>query len=78
MWKDLKVTAIIPCLNEEQGIDEVLRRMPEYIDEVIVVDSSTDRTRRKWRLRTVRMWCRRWCAVTAGPIRKGSRTPRAT
>ncbi|MEZ5393271.1 MAG: glycosyltransferase family 2 protein [Bryobacterales bacterium] len=45
MWKDLKVTAIIPCLNEEQGIDEVLRRMPEYIDEVIVVDNgSTDRT----------------------------------
>jgi glycosyltransferase involved in cell wall biosynthesis len=45
MWKDLRITAIIPCLNEEQGIDEVLRRMPEYIDEVIVVDNgSTDRT----------------------------------
>ena len=45
MWKDLRVTAIIPCLNEEQGIEEVLRRMPSYIDEVIVVDNgSTDRT----------------------------------
>ena len=36
---------IIPCLNEEQGIESVLRRMPEFVDEVIVVDNgSTDRT----------------------------------
>lgn len=36
---------IIPCLNEEQGIEQVLRRMPEFVDEVIVVDNgSTDRT----------------------------------
>lgn len=45
MYKDLRITVIIPCLNEEQGIDEVLRRMPPYIDEKIVVDNgSTDRT----------------------------------
>lgn len=45
MYKDLRITVIIPCLNEEQGIDEVLRRMPAYIDETIVVDNgSTDRT----------------------------------
>jgi len=36
---------IIPCLNEEQGIEQVLRRMPGFVDEVIVVDNgSTDRT----------------------------------
>ncbi len=36
---------IIPCLNEEQGIEKVLRAMPEFVDEVIVVDNnSTDRT----------------------------------
>lgn len=36
---------IIPCLNEEQGIESVLRRMPEFVDETIVVDNgSTDRT----------------------------------
>lgn len=36
---------IIPCLNEEQGIEQVLRRMPAFVDEVIVVDNaSTDRT----------------------------------
>ena len=36
---------IIPCLNEEQGIEKVMRRMPEFVDQVIVVDNgSTDRT----------------------------------
>ena len=45
MYKSLKVTVISPCLNEEQGIDQVLRRMPEFVDEVIVVDNgSTDKT----------------------------------
>ena len=45
MYKDWSITAIIPCLNEEQGVQEVLSRMPEYVDEVIVVDNgSTDRT----------------------------------
>ncbi len=45
MYKSQKITVIIPCLNEEQGIERVLRRMPEYVDQVIVVDNgSTDRT----------------------------------
>ncbi len=45
MYRDLTITVIIPCLNEEQGIDEVLGRMPDYVDEVIVVDNgSTDRS----------------------------------
>lgn len=36
---------IIPCLNEEQGIERVLERIPAFIDQVIVVDNgSTDRT----------------------------------
>lgn len=45
MYKDQKITVVIPCLNEEQGIEQVLRRLPSFVDQVIVVDNgSTDRT----------------------------------
>ena len=45
MYKGQSITVIIPCLNEEQGIEKVLRSMPEFVDEIIVVDNdSTDRT----------------------------------
>jgi glycosyltransferase involved in cell wall biosynthesis len=45
LYKDHKITVIIPCLNEEQGIEQVLNKMPEFVDERIVVDNgSTDRT----------------------------------
>jgi len=45
MYKDRSITVIIPCLNEEQGVESVLRAMPDFVDEVIVVDNnSTDRT----------------------------------
>lgn len=45
MYKGQSITVIIPCLNEEQGIEQVLRRIPEFVDQTIVVDNgSTDRT----------------------------------
>ncbi len=45
MYKGLRITVITPCLNEEQGVEQVLRSLPEFVDEVIVVDNaSTDRT----------------------------------
>src|ERR1022692_1682988 len=45
MYKGDTITVIIPCLNEEQGIERVLRSMPDFVDQVIVVDNaSTDRT----------------------------------
>jgi glycosyltransferase involved in cell wall biosynthesis len=45
VYKSQRITVITPCLNEEQGIEEVLRRMPDFVDQVIVVDNgSTDRT----------------------------------
>jgi dolichol-phosphate hexosyltransferase len=45
VYKQQSITVIIPCLNEEQGIDGVMKRIPEFVDEVIVVDNgSTDRT----------------------------------
>ena len=46
MYNGESITIVIPCLNEEQGVEKVLRAMPEFIDEVIVVDNgSTDSTR---------------------------------
>jgi hypothetical protein len=45
MYKGQSITVITPCLNEEQGIEKILRAMPDFVDEVIVVDNaSTDRT----------------------------------
>ena len=45
MYKGDRITVIIPCLNEEQGIEKVLRAMPDFVDQIIVVDNaSTDRT----------------------------------
>jgi dolichol-phosphate hexosyltransferase len=47
MYRNLEITVVIPCLNEEQGIAKVLSRMPSFVDEVIVVDNnSTDGTAR--------------------------------
>jgi len=45
LYKSQRITVIIPCLNEEQGIEKVLRRLPDFVDQTIVVDNgSTDRT----------------------------------
>ena len=45
MYKGQTITVIIPCLNEEQGIEKVLSRLPDFVDQTIVVDNgSTDRT----------------------------------
>ncbi len=45
MYRNHKITLVIPCLNEEEGIRKVLSRIPEFVDEVIVVDNdSTDGT----------------------------------
>ena len=45
MHRGLTISVVIPCFNEEEGIAHVLRDMPAYVDEVIVVDNnSTDGT----------------------------------
>jgi dolichol-phosphate hexosyltransferase len=45
MYKDVRVTVVIPCLNEEEGIQRVLRDLPSFVDEIVVVDNgSTDST----------------------------------
>ncbi|HEX55506.1 MAG: glycosyltransferase family 2 protein [Candidatus Altiarchaeales archaeon] len=40
-----RISVVIPTLNEEENIARVLREIPKYIDEVIVVDGhSKDKT----------------------------------
>jgi len=46
MYQGNKIVVVIPALNEEASIGNVLDRIPKYIDQVVVVnDGSTDRTR---------------------------------
>jgi glycosyltransferase involved in cell wall biosynthesis len=45
MYKGSRITVVIPCLNEEEGIQQVLTNLPDFVDEAIVVDNnSTDGT----------------------------------
>jgi len=45
MVKGKKISLIIPCRNEEKGITKLVKSMPKWIDEVIVVDNnSSDKT----------------------------------
>jgi len=45
MHKGLTISVVIPCYNEEDGVREVIGRMPKAVDEVVVVDNNcTDRT----------------------------------
>jgi glycosyltransferase involved in cell wall biosynthesis len=47
MYRGLSVSVVIPCFNEEHGIAAVLKSMPDYVDQVVVVDNnSTDETGR--------------------------------
>ncbi len=45
MYREKKISVVIPCFNEEEGIVLVIDSLPESVDEVVVVDNnSTDRT----------------------------------
>jgi glycosyltransferase involved in cell wall biosynthesis len=45
MYKNRKVSLVIPCYNEERGLDKLLSKIPPHVDEVVVIDNnSTDRT----------------------------------
>jgi len=40
-----KITVVIPCRNEEKIIAQTIKNVPDYVDEIIVVDNgSTDNT----------------------------------
>ncbi|MEP7028268.1 MAG: glycosyltransferase family 2 protein [Candidatus Eisenbacteria bacterium] len=45
MHRGLKISVVIPCYNEADGIRSVIESMPDYVDEIVVVDNnSTDQT----------------------------------
>ena len=45
MYRGKRISVVIPCHNEEDGIAAVLDQMPPIVDEVVVVDNcSTDNT----------------------------------
>ncbi len=45
MHANLRLSVVIPCYNEEDGVREVIGRMPSVVDEIVVVDNNcTDRT----------------------------------
>jgi|SRR5688572_11918208 glycosyltransferase involved in cell wall biosynthesis len=45
MYRGLRISVVIPCHNEEEGVRAVMAQMPAIVDEVLVVDNaSTDRT----------------------------------
>ena len=46
MHRKLRLSVVIPCYNEEDGVREVIGRMPPgVVDEIVVVDNNcTDRT----------------------------------
>ena len=40
MIRDQKISVVIPCYNEEDGVRHVLESMPPYVDEAVVVDQQ--------------------------------------
>lgn len=45
MYRELHVAVVIPALNEESSIGQVVDSLPPWVDEVVVCDNgSTDRT----------------------------------
>ena len=45
MYRGQRISVVIPCHNEEEGVRAVMAQMPSIVDEVVVVDNaSTDHT----------------------------------
>lgn len=41
MYKNQKISVVIPCYNEEEGIVSTLKSIPPWVDEVLVVDNNS-------------------------------------
>jgi glycosyltransferase involved in cell wall biosynthesis len=45
MYKNQRISLVMPCLNEAQGLAKIAQDLPPWVDQVIVVDNnSTDKT----------------------------------
>lgn len=45
LYHNFRISLIIPCYNEEEGLPYVLEKVPDCVDEIIIVDNnSTDTT----------------------------------
>lgn len=45
MFRGKRISVVIPCYNEEEGIARVIPSLPASVDEIVVVDNNcTDRT----------------------------------
>jgi glycosyltransferase involved in cell wall biosynthesis len=42
MHRNLSISVVIPCYNEEEGIRAVIRRLPDCVDEIVVADNNSD------------------------------------
>lgn len=41
MYESLKVGVVVPCYNEAKNIESVVRKMPDYVDEIYIVDDQS-------------------------------------
>lgn len=42
MYNGKKISVVIPCYNEEKGIGKVIPKMPDFVDEIIVIDNNSN------------------------------------
>ncbi len=40
MYKNKKISVVIPCYNEEEGIAPTIKSLPSWVDEILVVDNN--------------------------------------
>ena len=41
MYKNKKIAVIVPAYNEEKLVGKVISTMPDFVDEIIVVDDNS-------------------------------------
>jgi glycosyltransferase involved in cell wall biosynthesis len=42
MYKNKKICIVVPAHNEETQIQKVIRTIPDYVDEIVVIDDASD------------------------------------